>query len=156
MQEKYKQVPKILSVIFDRILDIKTESNLLKLDIYLSFSKLSKWTKTQEKILISLKERINQGDYNLSDINDIYIFIELLFDWLSDNIYYVISTKTISRFDKKVHKDIISYIEKNDNFIDTKLLIDNIKSLISMVEYESLICVAIFAPVFMSRLLYSV
>jgi len=108
MQEKYKQVPKILSVIFDRILDIKTESNLLKLDIYLSFSKLSKWTKTQEKILISLKERINQGDYNLSDINDIYIFIELLFDWLSDNIYYVISTKTISRFDKKVHKDIIS------------------------------------------------
>ena len=144
-QEIFKHVPKILSVTLDRIIEIQKENNYTKEYIYDSFLNLSVWTNTQEKALHNVKQHINIGNYDLKDISDINILIELLYDWLLSDIDYIINIKSVDKFDSKLHQDIVHYIQnKNSNYANN-LLIQNIKSFFSAVELECLICIAIFA-----------
>ncbi len=103
-EDKYKHVPKILSSVLDRIVQIKNENKLPNSYIHSCFITLIKWTRTQEMRLMELKEQVNIGNYNFSHVSDLLILIELLFDWLESNIEYIINNKRISKFDKDIHR----------------------------------------------------
>ena len=143
--EKYKHVPKIFSVILDRVIEIQSETNCDNKKIYECFTTPQKWTNSQEQLLNHRKNLINISNYFLNDINDIYFLVELLYDLLNQGIHYIINPKNVSMIDTAIHKDIISYNENKQEFNDSDRIIIYLKNHFSAVEFESLICLAVFA-----------
>jgi hypothetical protein len=145
---RFFHIPRILLMILERVGTLISLKNYDKLFIYQCLNGNHEWKEDYELILSKFKNSINKGVWDcINETDDILILIELLYDWLDDNITYVINTTNLDYiFKNNFQYELRNMIEnKQDYTIDTrKLIIDKFKNDLKMSEFECLSCVANF------------
>ncbi len=133
-------------------MELKTEFNIDTKDIYSIINGNSEWNDLYEKEIIEIKVSLNHGNWEclneLKRLSDTNILIELLFDWLQDNVYYVISpdrVKALFETEKNLKKQLESdNINKFHNKEENRKISAILKSQFKMIEYETITCFAHF------------
>jgi hypothetical protein len=145
---KYLHIPRILIDIIERLTSLITEKDHEHITIYQCFNGNHEWKDEYEQILTHLKNSINKGVWDcLGEMDDILILIELLYDWLDDNVTFIIHTNNLdSIFKNSFERELRSQIDKHKEFtVDTrKLIIDKLKTELKMPEFECLSCISYF------------
>jgi hypothetical protein len=143
---KYEFIPRIISVVLEKLGDL-LDNNIATIDEIYNAILEPKWDTYKENILINIKSRINNNDWDfLTD--DSTILIHLLFDWLQDNIYHVINpNKMYLIFEERGLGFLIEqHVREYHKFTaqNRKILMDNIKVSMRTIESETLSCVGVF------------
>jgi hypothetical protein len=136
-------------MILERIIMVINEKKIdNNLYIYQCLNGNHEWKDEYELILCQSKNSINQGNWKcIDEIEDILILSEMLYDWLDDNVYYIICTTHLdfifkNEFEAELQR-MIAY--RGEYTIDTrKLIIDKFKNELKMDEFECLSCFAHF------------
>ena len=126
---KYGYIPKLITCILEKIIEIKEKNNLENLLIYkILQGLLLDWNDEFESVLTLLKATLNRNNWMLfNETENLMILSELLFDWIEDCVEYLISperTETILsnelflsfQFKDKANKnkaqELVTYIKK--------------------------------------------
>jgi protein tyrosine/serine phosphatase len=143
---KYEFIPKLISVVLEKMIDLLKAEITTPEEIYIAMLEPQS-NSEKENTLIRLKSQINKGEWDCL-VDDVTILIHLLFDWLQDNINYIISPdKMYTIFEERglgflIEQHIKEYHKFNAQ--NRKVLMDNIKVSMRTIESETLSCIALF------------
>jgi hypothetical protein len=149
--KKCEFVPRLISVVLEKIIDLYDQDEVTRQDIYTGMFYPESWTEENENLLISLKTQLNLGKWevlNSKDDIEIKVLAQLLYDWLEDSVFYVINPEKIFFiFEEKglsflINQHIKSY--KDFTASNRKSLSDNIKYCLRSIESETLCCIGHF------------
>ena len=148
--EKFGYVPKIITLSLEKILEIKIKYNLENIFIIKLLKGLNNdWNNELEKMLYLIKQNINKNDWSIFTINEnLYIFVELLFDFCEDSTYYIINPEKIDILIK--FAPFAKFIAQNNFFLTEQQKI-NILSFVRKVffgfEYSVIFQIASFCSI---------
>jgi hypothetical protein len=148
--KRHEFIPKLISIIFEKIEDNLNKEKITKEQIYQYMFYPEEWTEDEESRLVYLKQQINLGRWNALNEKEIEVKVltQLLYDWLEDCVTHVISPDKIYFIFQE--KGLSFLIEKNikdsQEFTKSsrKSLCDNIKICLRTIESETLCCIANF------------
>jgi hypothetical protein len=147
--KRYEFIPRLLSIVLEKIEDLLHSGQITKESIYLSMFYPEDWSDENESQLVYLKTQINLGHWqSLNDKIEIKVLSQLLYDWLEDSVVHVISSEKIYLVfqEKGLSKLIESHISNTKEFssANRKKLSEDIKQSLRTIESETLCCVANF------------
>jgi hypothetical protein len=148
--KKYEFVPKLTSIVLDKLIDQLNHNKISKDQIYKGMFYPEIWTDDNESLLMFIKQDINSGKWESLQNDDIEIQVlaQLLYDWLEDCVFYVINPEKIffifeeKGFSFLIDQHLKNYREFTKN--NRKSLSDNIKFCLRTIESETLCCIAHF------------
>jgi hypothetical protein len=154
--KEYEFIPKLLDVIFKRIIELKRIKAVSNITIYEYLYCLHDWSSETENNIVKfkvksllIKLRLNSNEWEvLNEIDQIPSLVVLLYDWLEDCVTHLISPEKItSFFTKRVkEEDLRQAIEnfRDVDYLTRKLYISELKRHFRLVEYETIICFGFF------------
>ena len=91
--KKYGFVPKLITKTLEKIYSVKKKYNLENYIIYEIFAgELIEWNEEIETMIFTIKKYLNKNNWELFDAaENLFILVELLFDWFEDSVECVIS-----------------------------------------------------------------
>jgi hypothetical protein len=147
--KKYQYIPKLISMVLERIIELKTSHKISKADIYSAMYFPPNWTSIQEDHLLILKKRINENNYDsFNDFDDLAVLVQLLYDWLEDCVKYIINPGKIDKIlDQRglspfIRKQISGF--KNLSKEEKTNLSEKIKVELKTIEFETLVFITHF------------
>ena len=148
--EKFGYVPRIITLSLEKILEIKIKYNLENIVIIkLLKGLINDWNNELENMLYLIKQNINKNDWSIFTINEnLYIFVELLFDFCEDSTFYIINPEKIDILIK--FAPFAKFIAQNNFFLTEQQKI-NILSFVRKVffgfEYSVIFQIASFCSI---------
>jgi hypothetical protein len=147
--KKFEFVPRLISIVLEKILDMHDRGNITQEEIYKGLFYPESWSEENENLLMYLKQQINiyNWDVMIEDI-DIKVLAQLLYDWLEDCVFHIFNPdKIFTIFEEKglsflIQEHIKNYKEFSKS--NRKSLSDNVKGSLRGIESETLCCVAHF------------
>ena len=142
---KYGYIPKLITKILVKIIEIKNTNNLSNLHIYQILQGiLLDWNDDLESVLLFIKSTLNKNNWTLfEETENLRILSELLFDWIEDCVECLISPE---RTEMILSNDLfLSYQGKDKSSKEQiKNLLSYIKKIYLCYEYEMLFQFASF------------
>ena len=148
--EKFGSVPRIITLSLEKILEIKNKYNLENIIIIkLLKGLINDWNNELEQMLYLIKQNINKNDWSIFNINEnLFLFVELLFDFCEDSTYYVINPEKIDVLIK--YTPFSKFIAQNNFLLSPQQKI-NILSFVRKVffgfEYSIIFQIASFCSI---------
>ena len=148
--EKFGYVPRIITLSLEKILEIKIKYNLENIVIIkLLKGLINDWNNELENMLYLIKQNINKNDWRIFTINEnLYIFVELLFDFCEDSTFYIINPEKIDILIK--FGPFAKFLQQNNFFLTEQQKI-NILSFVRKVffgfEYSVIFQIASFCSI---------
>ena len=151
---KYSFVPKILALILNQIVSLKNRKFIDTKLIHSYFHTADNWNETYEEVLYELKKCVNRNKYDaIIEVDNIFILVEMLYDWLEYNVSYIFDIikiaklleteafKIDSTWRGTLHENMIMQMESVEN----RIKVNNfLKQTMRTIEYETLLCIAEF------------
>ena len=134
----------------EKILEIKNKYNLENIIIIkLLKGLINDWNNELEQMLYLIKQNINKNDWSIFNINEnLFLFVELLFDFCEDSTYYVINPEKIDVLIK--YTPFSKFIAQNNFLLSPQQKI-NILSFVRKVffgfEYSIIFQIASFCSI---------
>ena len=142
---KYGYIPKLITKILVKIIEIKNTNNLSNLHIYRILQGIIlDWNNDLESVLLFIKSTLNKNNWTLfEETENLRILSELLFDWIEDCVEFLISPE---RTEMILSNDLfLSYQGKDKSSKEQiKILLTYIKKIYHCYEYEMLFQFASF------------
>lgn len=144
---KYRNIPKLIPNVLERILDINEDKSYESL--YEIFYSELDWSEEDEEIIVRLKQNINQDNWGiLKEVKSVQILVTLLFDWFEDCLDFAIQETKINKIYDEETIDIMNNFllneKNNDKREDRKKISNRIKFYLKLSEFEILITIAQF------------